>query len=185
MVGGLSVALSCALGLAWLIVPPSAPALLVRPTAIGKRVIAVGRIVPENEVSLGPQSTGVVTQVLVTEGKYVHARQLLVQLDDRQARAALFSAKEAVAQAEANLHRSRSLEWPQAEAALQQSAAHLRQALELFEREQKLYFEGATTRETYEQSRHALEVVRGECLAARVLAIALGPKGRSCRRANG
>ena len=66
---------------------------------------AVGSLRALHAVDLGTEAPGLVTQVDIQSGMYVHKGQILVQLDDRQEQAQIEQIKAAVALAQANVRR--------------------------------------------------------------------------------
>ena len=101
---------------------------LLSPASASTQVTATGYVVPQHESKVGAQILGRVAKVLVKEGDHVKAGDLLVQLDDGDALAALSAAK---ARAEA-------------------AAARAAQAKTQHAREEKLAAEGASARATVE-----------------------------------
>jgi HlyD family secretion protein len=65
-------------------------------------VLSTGQVVSSTDLNLGFEGSGVVTQVLVTEGNQVKAGQTLATLDQSSAEAALTTAEGGLAQAQAN-----------------------------------------------------------------------------------
>ncbi len=66
---------------------------------------AVGTLRALHAVDLGTEAPGLVTQVFIQSGSYVHKGQILVQLDDRQEKAQIDQGKAAVALAQSNVRR--------------------------------------------------------------------------------
>jgi hypothetical protein len=87
-------------------------------------VVASGHVEAPFRVNIGSQITGVVVDVPVEEGQPVKAGEILILLDDREARAAVVQAEGAVAQAEARLRQLHELTLPSAEEALVQVAGN-------------------------------------------------------------
>lgn len=73
-------------------------------------VSAVGTLRPFRAVEIAPDVAGRVTDVLVTSGQQVSAGDLLIQLDDRAARAALAEADASLREAEQEYDRYQRLE---------------------------------------------------------------------------
>ena len=71
------------------------------PVEAAREVVAEAKVVPVQYATLSLPTDGIVSQVLVTEGEYVEADQLLVRLQSAQQAAA-------VAQAEAGLRRAQA-----------------------------------------------------------------------------
>ncbi len=75
------------------------------PTAIAPGV--KGKVTPRQFVELGMNSSGIVAEVLVTEGQQVKAGQALVRLDDARLKLAVEAARLRLDQAELDLEKAR------------------------------------------------------------------------------
>ena len=75
----------------------------VPPATMGDQVTAEGVVVPVRQVALSVATAGIVTEVPATEGQYVEAGQLLVQLDGQALQAAMAEALANQKMAEAGL----------------------------------------------------------------------------------
>lgn len=95
--------------------------------ALQPRVLADAKVVPVQRSNLNMAASGIVAEVAVREGDRVEAGDLLVKLDDAQARVAVAQAQANLARAQANLDRvragARSEDIAIAEAALQAAQA--------------------------------------------------------------
>ncbi len=93
-------------------------------------VSAVGTLLPARAVQIVPNAPGRVVQVPVSSGQEVEKGELLVQLDDRAARAALASAETTLNEARQDYRRFEELEERNAaaEAQLEQARADLLRA---------------------------------------------------------
>ena len=65
-------------------------------------IVASGHVEAPRRVDIGSQITGTVALIPVTEGQSVKAQQLLIALEDSEAKALVAQAKAAVAQAQAH-----------------------------------------------------------------------------------
>ena len=112
----LIVGILLVLGLiAWALTRPDAPRLAA-PTAIPVRVVnvvqqdiaryvsGIGTVVSLHSVVVRPQVDGILTRLLVKEGQWVQAGDLLATIDDRSIRASLDQATAQLAQNQAQLH---------------------------------------------------------------------------------
>ena len=112
----LIVGILLVLGLiAWALTRPDAPRLAA-PTAIPVRVVnvvqqdiaryvsGIGTVVSLHSVVVRPQVDGILTRLLVKEGQWVQAGDLLASIDDRSIRASLDQATAQLAQNQAQLH---------------------------------------------------------------------------------
>jgi multidrug efflux pump subunit AcrA (membrane-fusion protein) len=75
-------------------------------------VVASGRVISPQRVTVALQGSGRVQRVAVAEGQVVEAGQLLIELDNSDSRASLAQANAATAQAEAKLRQLGELAQP-------------------------------------------------------------------------
>lgn len=132
----------------------------VRATAVERRdvvrtIVLTGRVRPAASPAVGVTTAGIVQRVLVREGDQVSSGQLLVQLDDARARAAVTEARALLATA-----RSR------AESERQQAATAVRQAARDLERMRTLYAAGALSARELEEAIRAADDARSVAEAA-------------------
>ncbi|MBC7453305.1 MAG: biotin/lipoyl-binding protein, partial [Massilia sp.] len=104
---------------------PVVPVVAVERSDVVQTVVASGRVETPLRVDIGSQVTGTVARIPVAEGQSVKAGQLLVALEDSEARAAVEQAVAAVAQAQAKLNQIRAVALPVAQQAQQQAEATL------------------------------------------------------------
>ena len=150
--------------------------VLLRPTpvevaivtrgAVVQTVVSSGRVLPPAEIQVGALVSATVERILVAEGAEVAAGDLLIELDDDDARAAVAQARAALAHARAGLVQIMRLSEPVASSDLRRAETTLRQAERDAERQRLLYGGGATTRLALEQAEEALAVARTEHRAA-------------------
>ena len=105
----------------------------VKTTTVNRTLDAIGSVAAFEEIRVQSKATALqIKQVLVREGEFVKAGQVMVRLDNAVLQAQLAQAQAAVAQAEARLAElkagTRSEEKAQAKARLDQAQARLRQA---------------------------------------------------------
>ena len=79
----------------------------VLPRSISYTVLAVGSLKTLEDVTISPKKAGVINQILAKEGDRVKKGQMLVQLDDIDARLQVERAEANVQQAEASIETSR------------------------------------------------------------------------------
>ena len=84
-------------------------------------IVASGHVETPLRVDIASQITGTVASIPVAEGQTVTARQILIALEDREAKALVSQARAAVTQAEARLRQIRDLGLPSARQALEQA----------------------------------------------------------------
>lgn len=129
-------------------------------------VVASGHVEAEFRVNVGSQITGVVKEIPVAEGQTVKAGDVLIVLDDREARAAVGQAEGIVAQAEARLRQLREITLPSAEEALKQTRATLTNAEQTYERAAKLAVDGFATKAALGDAQKSLDIARAQVRSA-------------------
>jgi HlyD family secretion protein len=129
-------------------------------------VVASGHVEAPYRVNVASQITGVVADVPVSEGQTVKAGDVLVMLDDREARAAAVQAEGAVAQAEARMRQLRELTLPSAEEGLKQAKATLINAQAAYDRAKRLVDTGSGTRVTLDEATKSLDVAKAALRSA-------------------
>jgi HlyD family secretion protein len=100
------------------------PKLLVHTVEVQdivQTIVASGHVETPLRVDIASQITGTVASIPVAEGQTVTARQLLIALEDSEAKALVSQARAAVTQAEARLRQIRDLGLPSARQALEQA----------------------------------------------------------------
>lgn len=80
---------------------PVVPVQIAQRKPVVHKVVATGRVMPPARVQLGSITLGRATAVNAVEGERVKAGQLLIQIDDAEAKAAVAQAQAGVAQAQA------------------------------------------------------------------------------------
>jgi multidrug resistance efflux pump len=149
--------------------PPKAqPPVTPAQTPFGNTVAGAGLVEAETEnISIGAALPGVVLEVYVPVdkvGQWVKKGDPLFQVDDRQLRAQLKVQEANLAAAEAQLAKleaqPRPEEVPPSEAAVRTAQANLDMALDLAERNRRLYATRAVGEEDYRQKTLAAEAAR-------------------------
>lgn len=130
------------------------------------RVVASGRVMSPARVTLGALSVARVRSVEVAEGDRVRRGQLLVQLDDAEARAALDGARARVAEALARLDQVRGPSARTATEALRQADVELRVAERDLERVRRLADAGSGSPAQVDAAERGLAVARARQEAA-------------------
>lgn len=90
-------------------------------------VVASGRVIWPQRISIAAEVTGRVNAIAVREGQRVVQGQLLIQLEDKDERATRAQAATAVVQADAKLRQQRELSLPTAQQGLLQAQADIDQ----------------------------------------------------------
>lgn len=134
--------------------------------ALMQTVVASGRIVTPQRVSVSATVTERVARIPVQEGQSVKRGEVLIELDDTDERAALAQAQAAVAQAEAKLRQLREVALPAAEQALAQARANALQARQNHERTSALRAKGFVGQAQQDDARRALDVAESQLRAS-------------------
>jgi HlyD family secretion protein len=140
-------------------------------------IVASGRIITPQRVSVGAVTTGRVVRIPVSEGQIVKRGEILIQLDDSDERAAVVQARAAVAQAEARIRQLRELGLPAAEQSLVQAEAQAVQARRQYERSSDLKEKGFVSQAALDDARRNLDVAESQLLAARLQVKTNSPAG--------
>jgi HlyD family secretion protein len=140
-------------------------------------VVASGRIMTPQRVSIGAVITERVARIPVEEGQSVHRGEVLIELDDTDERAALAQAQASVAQAEAKLRQLREVALPAAEQGLAQAQANSLQARQAFDRTKTLQERGFIGQSQLDDARRNLDVADSQLRAARLQVETNAPAG--------
>ena len=175
-------ALALAAGLAlWLTRPLwyGVPVAVIAPRTgpVAQTVVSSGRVLASAELRLGAVIAGVAVTVTAREGERVAAGQVVVTLDDAEARAAVARAEAALAGANARRQGLEAKLAPGAREALRQARATLAQAEREAARDRELIAQGARTRAEGERTETALAMARSELRQAQLDARATAPDG--------
>lgn len=154
-------------GLAWLQARgPVVPTALAVRTAIAHHVVASGRVRVTTRVQLAPQVAGRVTAVLATEGQAVRPGDVLVQLDDTEARASVAQARASVEQAKGRVDQLRRVSAVVAGETSKQAATSLERAEADLTRVTTLAAAGAVSRVDLEDAQRTVDIARAQKAAA-------------------
>ncbi len=146
-----------------------------------QHVVSSGRVWVEARVQVAAQTPGLVVAVGAIEGQHVKAGDLLVQIDDAEARAAVAQAKAAVDQASARVEQLRRVGAIVATEALRQADTNLERAEVELERVQKLAASGAVAQTELDNARRSVDLARAQKTAAEAQRIASAPMGADSR----
>ena len=125
-------------------------------------VVASGRVISPQRVTVALQGSGRVFRVAVAEGQAVEAGQLLLELDNSDSRASLAQANAAVAQAQARLRQLGELGQPQAVQALAQARANDLQARKTLARNRDLVARGFVSQTAADDAQRAADVAASQ-----------------------
>ncbi len=150
---------------------------------IEEHVVASGRVWVEARVQVSAQLSGLVLAVGAVEGQHVQAGDLLVQIDDAEARALTAQAKAVVDQALARVEQLRRVGAIVTTEALKEAQANVEHARLDQERIEGLVAKGALAPVELENARHAVDLARAKKNAAEAQQLASGPMGADSRLA--
>jgi HlyD family secretion protein len=177
---GLAVALALAAALYLL-----RNVLLGTPTAVYiaaqselvQTVVASGRVASPQRVTVALQGSGRVLRVAVIEGQTVERGQLLIELDNSDARASLAQATAAVAQAQAQVRQLREVSQPLATQALAQAQATALQARKVLARDRDLVAQGFISQAALDDAQRAADVAGSQVSSAQAQSRSNTPSG--------
>lgn len=131
-------------------------------------VVASGRIITPQRLSVGAVITEHVARIPVNEGQKVRKGDVLIELDDKDERAALEQSRASVAQAEAKVRQLREVALPAAEQSLVQAQATALQARQQFDRMKTLRERGFVVQSQLDDAQRALDIAESQLRAARL-----------------
>ncbi|MGL5115282.1 MAG: efflux RND transporter periplasmic adaptor subunit, partial [Beijerinckiaceae bacterium] len=141
---------------------PVVAALPVTRTDFVQTLVASGHVETPFRVSISSQIIGVVTVIPVVEGQQVKAGDVLIHLDDTEARASVVLAEGQMAQAEARVRQVRDLTLPAAEQSLSEARATLVNVQQIHARVSKLLADGVSTRVAFDEATKNLDIARSQ-----------------------
>jgi HlyD family secretion protein len=149
----------------------------LQPHELVHSVVATATVQTRHRATVGVQMAGTVVAVQVMEGDRIQPGQGLLQLDDRELRAAAQAAELAVTQAELKRQSWREVQAPVAREAEQQMQANLAQARVQLERQQALVQQGFIGQAALDESWRAFRVAQAQASSAQVQSRAHAPDG--------
>lgn len=149
----------------------------LQPHELVQSVVATATVQTRHRATVGVQMAGTVVAVQVMEGDRIQPGQGLLQLDDRELRAAAQAAELAVTQAELKRQSWREVQAPVAREAEQQTQANLAQARVQLERQQALVQQGFIGQAALDESWRAFRVAQAQASSAQAQSRAHAPDG--------
>jgi len=136
---------------------PTVNAEAIRKRDLEAIVSASGKIQPKRQVNISANTMGRVTRLAVEEGQRVKQGQFLLEIDPRSLTGQLQRGEASVAAARSSLQQSRTL--------VVQARANVDLAQQNLKRQQELWKDGLTTRETLDRAENELNVRQAELRA--------------------
>jgi HlyD family secretion protein len=163
---------------------PVVPVVPVARQALAQRVVASGKVLAPARIQLAALGLSQVSRVAVEEGDHVAAGQLLVQLDDAEARANLSQARAAVALAAARVEQVAEVSARLAGEALRQAELRLDQAGAKLRRTEQIAAAGLASEAELDDARKARDLAASQLASARAQARAAAVSGADQRAAS-
>lgn len=160
------------------ILGPVVSTSIVRKENIVLTVVASGLVRTPYRIDVGSKIIGVVIDVPVEEGQTVAAGDLLIRLDDTQARKAVETANASVAQARAKLDQLQHVAAPVAEEMRRQAEANLVDAQAAYRRAFDPARRGFETDAALDAASRALNIALSQSRAAEIQVASNKPGGR-------
>lgn len=178
LVAGIAIALVIALyGAGYILLGPRLAVYPVSRSDLVQSIVASGRVETPLRVSIGSQITGTAASVPVAEGQTVKSGQVLVVLEDGEAKAAVEQARAMVAQAQARLRQLREVSLPAAQQALRQAEINLKNIRRQYERTQELHTQGFVGQAQLDDALRNLDVAESQLRAAQLQVATNGTQG--------
>lgn len=144
---------------------------------LAQTVVASGRIISPQRVSIGVAVAERVVRIPVQEGQAVRRGDVLIELADEDERAAMAQARAGIAQAEARLRQLREVGLPAAQQSLAQAEANALQARRSYERNKALQARGFIGQSQLDEAQRSLDVAESLARASRLQVQSNAPSG--------
>ena len=168
-------------GALWRFRAPEVRVASVRRGSLEQHIVVSGRVRVPNRVQVSARMSALAVAVLASEGRRVAAGELLIQLDDAEAQAAVGQARASANQARARVDQLKRVGAVVATASLKQAETNLDEAQATFERTARFMAKGASTVVELDDTRRTLERARAQRAAAVAQQIASTPMGADSR----
>jgi HlyD family secretion protein len=159
------------------------PAQVAERRPLVQRVVASGRVMAPAKITLASLSLARVVEIAVREGDTVRAGQLLLRLDEVEARAALAQARGRVQEAAARLDQVRGPTTRTAAETVRQAELDVAQAERDLDRVRRLFDAGAASAQQLDQATQALSLARSRAESATIQAASVQAEGAEARLA--
>ncbi len=175
-------AIAVLLPLGWIFGVPAVfgPVIFASPVMradLVQTLVASGHVETPFRISVSSQITGVVAAVPVAEGQQVKSGDVLVRLDDSEAKASVVLAEGQLAQAEARVRQVRDLTLPAALQSLGEARATLVNVQQIYTRASKLLADGVSTRVAFDEATKNLDIARSQVRNAELTVFSNQPGG--------
>lgn len=140
-------------------------------------VVASGRIMTPQRVSVGAVITGRVVRIPVAEGQTVKRGEVLIELDDKDERASAAQALATAAQAETRIRQLREVGLPAAEQGLLQAEANALNARQQYARNRDLRAKNFVSQAALDDAQRNVDVAESQLRAARLQVHTNSPAG--------
>jgi HlyD family secretion protein len=179
---GILIVLAALAALGYFVLRPRLLAEDVQPVTVTRgeivqTIVANGRAETPSGVDVASQIIGTVAKVTGDEGARVKAGDLLIQLDDNQARASVEQAEAALRQVELRLNQLVKLTLPVARETLSQSVARRLDARAQLDRALRLADRSVASGASVDQLQRAFEVADAQARAAQLSVESASPGG--------
>lgn len=156
---------------------PQVPVLLAARKPLVHRVVATGKVLPPARIHLGSTTIARVVVVNANEGDHVKAGDVLIQIDDAEAKAQVAQARAAVAQAQAKQRLVGQVTSRLAAESMNQASTNLEQAERQFKRLEALLASGAIPQEQLDDARRSYDNAKSQHQSAIAQVQSTGPSG--------
>jgi len=152
-------------------------AYLATISELAQTVVASGRVITPQRITIAAETTGRVNLIPVSEGQVVKRGQLLIQLNDQDERASLAQATATVKQAKAQLRQLREVELPSSSQNLKQAQTNIEQARKQYQRTKDLQARGFISQAQLDETKRNFDVISSQVIAARLQVESNQPAG--------
>ncbi len=160
---------------------PSVSTVAAARRDLEQHVVASGRVWVPTRVQVSAQVPGLIVTVGALEGQRVKAGDLLVQIDDSEARSSVAQATASVAQASARVDQLRRVGSIVATESLKQTETNLARSQADLERSSRLAASGTVAVVELENAKRAVDLARAQKTAAEAQQISSAPAGADSR----
>jgi len=162
LIGGVLILSVTAFFLKNILLGTPVEAYATQTTELQQTVVASGRVITPQRVSVASKVIGRVKSIPVAEGEKVSRGQLLIQLDSQDELASIAQAQTSIDQAQAKLQQQREVALPAAKEGLKKADADVRQLKNQYERVADLKKRNFVSQMQLDEARRNLDVAMSE-----------------------